>query len=289
MASLVVSHSSSEFGVETLLFMGQLSPVGMTIVGVSRSPERVSGTEESWVQMSDVARSVVSGSEKQQQVLRLAARQPRHLRTVLLEVVQPSRHPPLGKRRSQVCDRIAEVVMPSNDFMRRTTYPDVFIPGGGGAALVFMPVQVIVRGEEFEVQGLGVDISLVDPERVATHRSRPMTELDLIELHAFFRAAALDAAPEVSAPTFQSVGLGLLLSVPLSEEARVDVSAVVSITNEGQVVDTDDFRFTTTRTALLQAADRVRLIGEHFGYAIDQADDLEPDAFVDGNDQKGSE
>lgn len=179
--------------------------------------------------------------------------------------------------------------MSSNEFIRRTPYPDVFIPGGGGAALAFVPAHVIVRGEESEVQVLGVDISLVDPDRVVTHRSRPMAELDLIELHAFFRAAALDAAPEVSAPTFQSVGLGLMVSVPLSEESRADLSVVVSIAEDGHVVDTDDFRFTTTRTALLQAADRVRLIGEHFGYTIHQADDLEPEAFIDRNNRNGSE
>ena len=89
MASFVVSHSSFEFAAETLLFMGQLSPAGMTFSMVPRSPERAIGERESWVRKSDRARKLVSGSEKQRQVLQFAARQPRHLRTVLPEEVQP--------------------------------------------------------------------------------------------------------------------------------------------------------------------------------------------------------
>ena len=76
-------------------------------------------------------------------------------------------------------------------------------------------------------------MSLVDPVRVVTYWSRPFTELDLVDLHAFFTATVLDAAPEVSAPVFQSTRLGLILSVPLSDESQVDVNVVVTVADEG--------------------------------------------------------
>ncbi len=179
--------------------------------------------------------------------------------------------------------------MPKNRFATPTPYPDIFIPGGGGAALVLTPTPVIERGEVFEVEHPGVDISLIDPERVVTFRSRPLTELDLIDLHAFFTAAVLDAVPEVSAPTFQSAGLGLVLSVPLSQETRVDLNVVVTVVAEGLIVDTEEFRFTTTRTAVLLAADRVREVGNQFGYIVGQTPDFGPEVFTTNDDLKGGE
>ena len=179
--------------------------------------------------------------------------------------------------------------MSTNQFIKQTPFPDVFIPGDGGAALVFVPVLVIERGDVVEVQRPGVDVSLVDPGRVVTYRSLPITELDLVTLHAFFHAAVIDAAPEVSAPVFQSTGLGLILSVPLSVESRVDVNVVVSVTDEGEVVDTDEFRFSTTRTALWHASEAVRQIGAQFGFTIGDASDFDPDAFATDLDQKDGE
>ncbi len=179
--------------------------------------------------------------------------------------------------------------MATKQSIKQSPFPDVFIPGDGGAALGFTPVAVIERSDDFEVQRPGVDVSLVDPGRVVTYRSRPITESELVDLHAFFTAAVLDPAPEVSAPTFQSGGLGLILSVPLSFDSRVDVNVLVTITDEGEVVDADEFRFTTTRTALLHAADRVRQIGATFGYSIGELPDFDVDAFATDADQKGSE
>lgn len=179
--------------------------------------------------------------------------------------------------------------MPRNQFTRPTPYPDIFIPGGGGAALVLAPVSIIEREKVFEVERPGADISLIDPERVVTFRSRPLTERDLTDLHAFFTSAALDAVPEVSAPTFQSVGLGLVLSVPLSEETRVDFNAVVTVVAQGSIVDTEEFRFTTTRTAVLLAAARVQKVGAVFGLTAGQTPDFGPEIFGLSDDQKGSE
>jgi hypothetical protein len=179
--------------------------------------------------------------------------------------------------------------MPRNQFARPSPHPDIFIPCGGGAAFKLAAVSVIERGDVFEVERPGVDISLIDPERVVTFRSRPVTELDLIDLHTFLTAASLDAVPEVSAPTFQSLGLGLVLSVPLSEETRVDVNVVVTVVAQGLIVDTEEFRFTTTRTAVLLAADRVQKVGAVFGFAVGQTPDFGPEIFATSDDQKGSE
>ena len=179
--------------------------------------------------------------------------------------------------------------MATKQSTREGPFPDVFIPGDGGAALVFTPTLVIERGEVVEVQRPGVDVSLVDPTRVVTYRSRPISELDLVDLHAFFTAAVLDAAPEVSAPVFQSTGLGLILSVPLSDESRVDVNVVVSVTDEGRIVDSHEFRFSTTRTALWHASETVRKIGATFGYTIGEVPDFDLDAFATDDDQQGSE
>ena len=99
----------------------------------------------------------------------------------------------------------------------------------------------------------------------------------------------IDAAPEVSAPVFQSTGLGLILSVPLSVESRGDVNVVVSVTDEGEVVDTDEFRFSTTRTTLWHASEAVRQIGAQFGFTIGDASDFDPDAFATDLDQKDGE
>ena len=179
--------------------------------------------------------------------------------------------------------------MATKQSIKQSPFPDVFIPGDGGAALVFTPTFVIERGDVVEVQRPGLDVSLVDPARVVTYRSRPITELDLVDLHAFFTAGVLDAAPEVSAPVFQSMGLGLILSVPLSDESQVDVNVVVTVTDEGRVVDTDEFRFTTTRTALWHASETVRRIGATFGYTIGEVPDFDPDEFATDDDQKGRE
>lgn len=179
--------------------------------------------------------------------------------------------------------------MATTQSTKQIPFPDVFIPGDGGAALVFTPTMVIERGDVVEVQRPGLDVALVDPARAVTYRSRPITELDLIGLHAFFTAGVLDAAPEVSAPVFQSIELGLILSVPLSDEAQVDVNVVVTVTDQGRIVDTDEFRFTTTRTALWHAGEAVRRIGATFGYPIGEVPDFDPDAFATDDDQKGRE
>lgn len=179
--------------------------------------------------------------------------------------------------------------MATKQSFKQAAFPDVFIPGDGGAALVFTPTLVIERGDVVEVQRPGLDVSLVDPVRVVTYWSRPFTELDLVDLHAFFTATVLDAAPEVSAPVFQSTRLGLILSVPLSDESQVDVNVVVTVADEGRVVDTDEFRFSTTRTALWHASETVRRIGAAFGYTIGEALDFDLDDFATDGDQKGSE
>ena len=110
-----------------------------------------------------------------------------------------------------------------------------------------------------------------------------------VDLNAFFTAGVLDAVPEVSAPVFQSSGLGLMLSVPLSDESRVDVNVVVTVTDEGRVVGTDEVRFTTTRTALWHAGETVRRIGATFGYTIGEVPDFDAYAFATDDDQTGRE
>ena len=109
----------------------------------------------------------------------------------------------------------------------------------------------------------------------------------MFQLHAFLTAATLDAVPEVSAPTFQSVGLGLVVTVPLSDESHVDLNVVVTVPAEGLIADTEEFRFTTTRTAVLLGADRLRELGEEFGYTVGQTMDLDPDAFATSDGQNG--
>lgn len=179
--------------------------------------------------------------------------------------------------------------MSKKRFNAPVPFPDVFIPGDGGAVLRLAAVPIIERGEEFEIERPGLDISLIDPERIVTFRSRPFTALDAFDLHRFLTAAAIDPVPEVSAPTFQSVGLGLILTVPSSEDGRIDLNIAVSVVSEGYIIDTEEFRYTTTRTAVLLAADHTRAISDEFGYIVGQTLTADPAAFAASNDQKDGE
>lgn len=128
------------------------------------------------------------------------------------------------------------------------------IAGRGGAGFFIEPV--IVPADDSSV-GLGIDVSLLSPDRLCTYLAR-RTEQDLSgRLGDFlYRASVLDEVDE--AITFQDTAAGLLIDVTPVDEMTLEMEVRIAQDLDDDVIDFDGLNFETERAAVLVAAETVR-------------------------------
>jgi hypothetical protein len=132
---------------------------------------------------------------------------------------------------------------------------DVYEPGlfriaGFGGAALFLRSGVVNGGGPHLV----VDVGLLAPDDYGIFLRRPMVQGLSDELARFFFACASDMNPELTVSSVQDPQSGLEIRVLSSTDGEVELE--VQMRGE----DADGINFLTSRVALTQAADDVRVL-----------------------------
>lgn len=134
------------------------------------------------------------------------------------------------------------------------------IPGFGGAVLKMTLIPLSDRSPDREVVRLGVDITIVDPNRLVCYRGRRADSAQFAELADFLRHAMSDVAPQASADTFTMTSAGFMLSIPTSDDFKIDLLTSVIIDLDDEIADYDQTQFTTNRATLWAAIESAEAI-----------------------------
>ncbi len=134
--------------------------------------------------------------------------------------------------------------------------PEIRISGPGGAALVIQPVPAYERTDYWEVERIGINITLIDPERWVTFPRRFIGADTLPNLADFLsRAVVMEIA--VPLEPFEAPSAGVTVSAPACDDSLVNLRVSVVRYQDGPL-DLDEVDFMVTRVALWHAAEAAK-------------------------------
>lgn len=137
------------------------------------------------------------------------------------------------------------------------------IVGQGGAAVFMEALALPSQGRGIQ---LGLDISILSPDRLVTYLARAVPDQFPDRLGAFLREASV--ADEGIVISFEEAVAGLLITTKPIDSMWVEMDIQVAENLEDDVLEFDGINFETNRASLLiaaQEAERLRWARESEG------------------------